>query len=162
TLQTPDYRSGIAYLTYHMGKNLNVEDSAAVNNKGIAIFSGKRHLPGGIYSIVFPGKSKSVDFFIDRDQLITIKADTTDLINKTNIITHEDSLQNYYYYKAHYWDGITFMDERVIRTPFFLPKLEKYYREIVPPEPDSIIKESDYQLLLARTSPEMYKFLLNW
>ncbi|MEO9209861.1 MAG: TlpA disulfide reductase family protein, partial [Ginsengibacter sp.] len=30
------------------------------------------------------------------------------------------------------------------------------------PAPDSIIKESDYFLLLARSAPEMYKFLLNW
>lgn len=77
-------------------------------------------------------------------------------------VTHNDSLENYYYYKAHYWDGISFMDERVIRTPFFLPKLEKYYREIIVPAPDSIIREADYHLLLARTCPEMYKFLLNW
>lgn len=54
------------------------------------------------------------------------------------------------------------MDERIIRTPFFLPKLERYYRELMVPEPDSIIKEADYQLLLARSCPEMYKFLLNW
>ena len=76
--------------------------------------------------------------------------------------THNDSLQNYYYYKTHYWDGVTFMDERIIRTPFFLPKLERYYRELMVPEPDSIIKEADYQLLLARSCREMYKFLLNW
>ena len=30
------------------------------------------------------------------------------------------------------------------------------------PQADSIIKEADYQLLLARSSPEVYKFLLNW
>lgn len=248
TLQTSQYKSGIAYLTYHMGKNLNVEDSAAVSNKGIAIFSGKRRLPAGIYAVVLPGKSKSVDFLIDKEQLITIKTDTTDLLTKTivtgspaNVLlqqyqktiaakaqlldaekraytdattksdsalheanynklnkelndyresiiktqpksmmaallnamkdpvvlnnkpqTHNDSLQNYYYYKTHYWDGVTFMDERIIRTPFFLPKLERYYRELIVPEADSIIKEADYQLLLARTCPEMYKFLLNW
>jgi hypothetical protein len=40
-------------------------------------------------------------------------------------VTHEDSLENYNYYKAHYWDGVTFMDDRIIRTPFFLPKLER-------------------------------------
>ena len=34
TLQTTQYQSGIAYLTYHMGKNLSVEDSAAVTSKG--------------------------------------------------------------------------------------------------------------------------------
>jgi thiol-disulfide isomerase/thioredoxin len=248
TLQTPNYKSGIAYLTYHMGKNLNAEDSAVVSKSGIAIFTGKRHLPGGIYAIVFPGKNKTVDFFIDKEQVITIKADTSDLLNKTVVIgskenilfdqyqkyiaskgallekektayassktksdstlheenyskynqelnkyredviknhpnsmmavlllsmkepevpnkkpiTHQDSLQNYYSYKEHYWDGVTFMDERIIRTPFFLPKLERYYREVIPQVPDSIIQESDYQLLLARTCPEMYKFLLNW
>ena len=248
TLQTSQYKSGIAYLTYHMGKNLNVEDSAAVTNKGTAIFSGKRILPSGIYAIILPGKSKSVDFLIDKAQQITISIDTTDLLSKTvvtgspaNVLlqqyqkniaskaqqldvekrayaaaktkadsalleanynklnkelndyregiiktqptsmmaalltamkdpvvmnnkpqTHNDSLQNYYYYKTHYWDGVTFMDERIIRTPFFLPKLERYYRELMVPEPDSIIKEADYQLLLARSCPEMYKFLLNW
>ena len=248
TLYTNQYKSGIAYLTYHMGKNLNVEDSAAVSNKGIAVFSGKRMLPAGIYALVLPGKSKSVDFLIDKEQVITIKTDTTDLLSKTivtgssaNVLlqqyqktiaakaqlldaekraynaattkadtalheanynklnkelneyregiiktqpksmmaallnamkdpavlnnkpqTHTDSLQNYYYYKTHYWDGVTFMDDRIIRTPFFLPKLERYYRELMVPEPDSIIKEADYQLLLARSSPDMYKFLLNW
>jgi len=76
--------------------------------------------------------------------------------------THSDSLENYYNYKKHYWDGVTFMDERIIRSPFFLPKYEKYYREIIVQQSDSIIKDVDYQLLLARSSPEMYKFMLNW
>ena len=248
TLQTSQYTSGIAYLTYHMGKNLNVEDSAAVNSKGVAFFTGKKKLPPGIYALVLPGKSKSVDFLVDKEQLITVKIDTIDLIDKTIVtgssanillqqyqktiaakaplldaerkaysasttkadsalhemnyiklnkelnnyresiiktqptsmmaallnamkdppiliakpITHNDSLQNYYYYKAHYWDGVTFMDDRIIRTPFFLPRLEKYYTELVVADADSIIKEADYQLLLARSSPEMFKFLLNW
>ncbi|MBI3882833.1 MAG: DUF5106 domain-containing protein, partial [Sphingobacteriales bacterium] len=77
-------------------------------------------------------------------------------------VTRQDSLDNYNYYKAHYWDGITFMDGRVIRTPFFLPKLQRYYHDVISAAPDSIMAEMDYQLLLARTSPEMYKFLLNW
>jgi len=248
TLQAPGFTNGIAYFTYHYGKNFNVEDSAAVNNKGIAIFEGKRKLPGGIYSVFLPGKAKYVDFFIDKEQIISIKIDSTDLLNKTvvtgskenilfqdyqkfmaekgkaweqervaytqsrtkqdsalhetnyiklnkelndyreNIIknqpqsmmastlnamkeppllhsipkTHSDSLENYYNYKKHYWDGVTFMDERIIRSPFFLPKYEKYYREIIVQQSDSIIKDVDYQLLLARSSPEMYKFMLNW
>ncbi|MEO6731226.1 MAG: redoxin domain-containing protein [Ferruginibacter sp.] len=248
TLKAPQYKRGIAYLTYHMGKNLNVEDSAAVSNTGLAVFTGKRKLEPGIYAMVLPGKRFSVDFFIDKEQVITVAVDTTDLINKTivtgskeNIVfqqyqqyiavkgklmeaerqaylqsttkkdsalheasylkynkelndyresiiknqprsmmtvllnamkepkalgnkmqTHSDSLANYYYYKTHYWDGVTFMDDRVLRTPFFLPKFEKYYRELIVPQADSIIKEADYQLLLARSNPEMYKFLLNW
>ena len=54
------------------------------------------------------------------------------------------------------------MDDRIVRTPFFLPKLERYYREIMPQSADSLKKDIDYKLLLARTAPEMYKFLLNW
>lgn len=248
TLETPDYKSGLAYLTYYYGKNLNVEDSAVVNSKGIAVFQKNEKLLPGVYSIVFPGKNKVFDFLIDKEQTITIKADTTDLISKTIVsgskenilfqeyqkfvaskgmqlqkeleafkasknksdsnlheknysdlntelnnyrngiiqqhpnsmmaalltgmkepqvinshpITRQDSLDNYQYYKKHYWDGITFLDDRIIRTPFFLPKLEKYFREIVPPVPDSTIKDADYLLLVARSSPEIYKFILNW
>jgi thiol-disulfide isomerase/thioredoxin len=80
----------------------------------------------------------------------------------TKPLTKEDSISNYTYYKKHYWDGITFMDGRVIRTPFFLPKIEKYFREVLVPVPDSIIKEADYLLLLARSDTSMYRFLLNW
>jgi thiol-disulfide isomerase/thioredoxin len=248
TLQTPDYNSGIAYLTYYYGKNINIEDSAAVNSKGVAVFQKNTKLLPGVYSIVFPGKNKLFDFLVDTEQIINIKADTTDLVNKTTVtgskqnilfqqyqkyvaekgsslqnelnafkasktksdsllheknysdlnkelndyrdkiikehpesmlaslltsmkepralnatpVTRQDSVNNYDYYKKHYWDGISFMDDRIIRTPFFLPKLERYFEQVVSQAPDSIIKESDYLLLLARSSPEMYKFLLNW
>lgn len=243
-----NYKSGIAYFTYHFGNdNFNIEDSAVVNEKGNVVFKGNKKLPGGIYAIVFPGKRFSIDFLLDKEQNIGIKADTNNMANtivtgsKENIlfqqyqnfvnekgrlltqekeaylkatntkdsaahelaynkynnelniyrkniiesqpnsmmavllkamkapaiptripVTHQDSLDNYNYYKAHYWDGITFMDDRIIRTPFFLPKLETYYRNVMPPVADSLIKDIDYKLLLARNAPEMYKFLLNW
>ncbi len=77
--------------------------------------------------------------------------------------TQQDSLSNFNFYKEHYWDGITFMDDRIIRTPFFMPKVERYYRDIVAQlGPQEIIKDIDYKLLLARNSPDMYKLLLNW
>jgi thiol-disulfide isomerase/thioredoxin len=247
-LSAPGYTGGIAYLAYHNGKNLSAEDSAAMTSKATAVFQGNRKLPAGIYAIVLPGKTKMVDFFIDKEQTIDITIDTTDLLNKTVVkgssanvpfqqyqkfmaekgrlwdlerqaynnsktkadsalheanymrlnkelndyrdviinsnpesmmaiilkamqepkllnprpVTREDSLANYYDYRKHYWDGVTFMDECVIRSPFFIPKFEKYYREIIVQHPDSIIREADYQLLLARSCPEMYKFILNW
>lgn len=247
-LNAPGYTSGIAYLTYHSGKNLNVEDSAVMTRNATAVFTGKRKLPAGIYSVVLPGKSKMVDFFVDKEQVISVKIDTTDLLNKTVVtgskenilfqeyqkfmavkgkawdmerqayqqsktaadsarheanytrlnkelsdyreniiknkpssmmaiilkamkeptvphakpITRTDSLENYYYYRKHYWDGISFMDEHVLRSPFFIPKFERFYRDIMVQHPDSIIRELDYELLLARNSPEMYKFMLNW
>jgi thiol-disulfide isomerase/thioredoxin len=242
-----NFKTGIGYLTHHAGGSLNVDDSAAINQNGLAIFQGKRILPPGIYAVVFPGKKLTADFLIGKEQVIAIKADTTNLINmqvtgssenvlflqyvqyvakqgkilnqekeafnqsktkadsalheanykkyntelndyRDNIIknkpasmmaimlnamkespyptkvplTRQDSLDNYQFYKTHYWDGITFMDDCVVRTPFFPAKLQRYYREVMPQEADSIIKDVDYKLLLARSSPEMYKYLLNW
>lgn len=71
-----------------------------------------------------------------------------------------DSLFAYHYYKAHYWDGVSFMDDRLVRTPFFEAKLNKYYKDLVSPAPDSIIQEVDHMLLYARSAKEMQKFLL--
>ncbi|HRN92477.1 MAG TPA: thioredoxin-like domain-containing protein [Ferruginibacter sp.] len=248
TLTAPQYASGTAYLTYHWGKSLNIADSAEVNANGVAVFEGEKSLPGGIYSVVFPGKRLTADFFIDQEQTISITANDTlklmdmvvtgspenDLFKKyqqytaekggqlqrarnsynasktkedslkheatfsqlnkeladyrnsiatehpesmlasmlnamkeptipiRQPLTREDSIANYNYYKEHYWDGITFMDDRVVRTPFFIPKFERYYREVMHQAPDSIIQDVDYKLLLARSAPELYKFMLNW
>ena len=71
-----------------------------------------------------------------------------------------DSMFAYRYYKSHYWDGVSFSDGRLVRTPFFEAKLEKYYKELVIPQPDSINQEVDHMLLYARTNTEMFKFLL--
>jgi thiol-disulfide isomerase/thioredoxin len=243
-----NYKSSIAYLTYYLGKDFMVQDSAAVSNTGKAIFKGAKKMPAGIYSIVFPGRRLSTDFLVEKEQNINIVADSNKLdkaiitgssanilfkeyqafvnvkgkllqqervaFNNSKIkadslqheaaykaqsavlnayrenivknkstsmlavllnamrespyptkipITKKDSLDNFYFYKSHYWDGVTFMDDRIIRTPFFLPKLESYYRDVLRSLPtDSIIKDLDFKMLLARSSPEMYKFLLNW
>lgn len=62
--------------------------------------------------------------------------------------------------KEHYWDDVDFSDDRLLRTPFFDPKLEDYYKYFVSPEPDSVIQEVNYMLLSARSGPEMFKYLL--
>jgi Zn-dependent metalloprotease len=78
-LRTPSYTAGLTYLCYHMGKNLNIEDSALIteiNNEGVAVFTGERKLQGGIYAIVFPGRNITFDFFVDKEQNIEIYADS--------------------------------------------------------------------------------------
>ncbi|MBS1737705.1 MAG: DUF5106 domain-containing protein [Bacteroidetes bacterium] len=249
TLQAPQYKSGLVYLTYYYGPTLNIQDSAMLNTSGTAVFQKKQKLLPGVYSIVFPGKSKVYDLLIGNEQVVNINAaDTNNLAGKTLVtgskeniifdryqkfaaaqgekiqkekiafeksttkadsaaheeaykkineglslyrekvitehpesmlaallqcmkyptpphaspISKQDSLNNYQFYKKHYWDGVTFMDDRIIRSPFFIPKLERYFREVASPNPDSTIKDADYLLLLARTSPGMYQFLLNW
>jgi thiol-disulfide isomerase/thioredoxin len=71
-----------------------------------------------------------------------------------------DSLFAYHYFKAHYWDSVSFTDDRLVRTPIFEPKLEKYFKDLVPPVADSINREVDWMLLYSRTNKEMFKFLM--
>jgi hypothetical protein len=71
-----------------------------------------------------------------------------------------DSLYPFYYVKEHYWDNMDFNNDMVLRTPFFEPKLEDYYKYYVSPSPDSIINEVNYMLLASRGSDEMHDFLL--
>lgn len=72
----------------------------------------------------------------------------------------EDSVQAFQYYKKHFWDGVNFYDERLIRTPFFERKLEKYFEQLVYPDPDSVKKEIDWMMGYASINEEMQKFLL--
>jgi len=72
----------------------------------------------------------------------------------------QDSLDAYYYYKSHYWDGVNFWDGRLAYTTFFEEKLDKYFNQLVTPHPDSVIKEIDYMLGFGSVSEEMTRFLL--
>jgi len=47
-----------------------------------------------------------------------------------------------------------------IRTPIFEPKLDKYFKDLVAPEVDSINREVDMMLLFSRSNKEMFKYLL--
>jgi hypothetical protein len=71
-----------------------------------------------------------------------------------------DTTYAFQYYKSNYWKDVSFTDDRLIRTPILEPKLDKYFRDLVAPEPDSINREVDYLLLLSRSSPEMFKYLM--
>lgn len=72
-----------------------------------------------------------------------------------------DSSFAYQYYKKHYWDGVSFTDERLLRTPVFQPKFDRYFGEVISPAPDSLIKAADFVLDASRTNAEMFKFCLS-
>ncbi len=71
-----------------------------------------------------------------------------------------DSTFAYRYFKDHYWDDTYFYDERLVRTTFFEEKLDRYFEQLVAPDPDSVIKELDWMLAYASISEEMQRFLL--
>lgn len=72
----------------------------------------------------------------------------------------KDSMFAYKYFKSHYWDGVNLWDDRVVRTPFFEARLDKYFEKLVYPVADSVNKEIDWMLGFASINEEMQKFLL--
>lgn len=71
-----------------------------------------------------------------------------------------DSIYPYRFVKEHFWDDVVFNDDRLLRTPFFEPKLDDYLKYYVSPDPDSVIQEVQYLLLSARGTKELYPYLL--
>ena len=67
----------------------------------------------------------------------------------------------YYYYRRHYWDGVNLTDARLIRTPVLQPKLDRYFDDVLPQEPDTL-KEEAYDIILkARADKDMYQYFLS-
>jgi len=71
-----------------------------------------------------------------------------------------DSSFQYKYYKAHYFDFIDFADERLLRTQFYHPKIDRYFEKMILPIPDTVIKESYMVLVKAKASEEVFKYTL--
>lgn len=71
-----------------------------------------------------------------------------------------DSAYPYQYVKQHFWDNVLFNEDLLLRTPFFEPKLDDYFKYYVSPEPDSIIQEVKEILFMAKTGKEIYPYLL--
>ena len=74
----------------------------------------------------------------------------------------KDSTFAYRYYKAHYWDGFDFRDDRLIYTPLYDARIEEYFSKLVLPWPDSVEKESDVLLKKTKGTRDMFHYTLWW
>jgi peroxiredoxin len=72
----------------------------------------------------------------------------------------QDSAWVFNYYKSHYWSNFDFADERLLRTPFVRPKLERYIHQLVVQQPDSIIRDADELIKKASVNKEMKSFFI--
>lgn len=71
-----------------------------------------------------------------------------------------DSAFQYKFYKKHYFDYVDFSDERLLRTQFFHPKVNRYFEKLIIPAPDTIIEESIWLLEKASANEEVFKYTL--
>ncbi|MEZ4983523.1 MAG: redoxin domain-containing protein [Saprospiraceae bacterium] len=68
------------------------------------------------------------------------------------------------YYRMEFWDGVDLGDERLMHTPVIANKLKRYFEELTPQQPDSIIVS--LERLVNRIpdikGSEYYKYFVNW
>ncbi|HNS16721.1 MAG TPA: thioredoxin-like domain-containing protein [Bacteroidales bacterium] len=63
-------------------------------------------------------------------------------------------------YKDHYWDHFNLTDERLLHSPLFHPRMERYMDDLVFPAPDSIAQEIDSILSRTSTNKAVYEYLI--
>lgn len=74
-----------------------------------------------------------------------------------------DSVYQYYYYKNHFFDGIDFKDERIVRTPFFDDRIKKYFESgVILQHPDTVIQEVDKVLNKCNQGNLIYNLLIGY
>lgn len=76
--------------------------------------------------------------------------------------TREAQMRQYYYVRNHFFDGVDFGDERLLRTPLLETKMEQYFKQVLPQLPDSLCQEADR--VIARTKPgdKVYQFVVQY
>ncbi|TBH69998.1 redoxin family protein [Aquirufa antheringensis] len=78
---------------------------------------------------------------------------------KSKADTTKMQVYQYQYYKKHYFDGMDLGDERMVRTPFLQRKLERFFKDLVVQDPDSISHESD-MILSKVKNPEVRRYII--
>lgn len=71
-----------------------------------------------------------------------------------------DSTFQYRYYKAHFWDTIDFADERLVRTPIFQRKIDRYLQDLTTPLVDSLISSADLIVNKAKANREVLSYAI--
>jgi len=86
-------------LGHHFAGQLIPDDTIRLNSKGFGVFKNNEALPGGMYFLFLPNKS-FFDFLIDKDQVFSISADTTDYDNTVSFNGCEENVRFQEYKKS--------------------------------------------------------------
>lgn len=69
--------------------------------------------------------------------------------------------KRYYYYREHYFDNMPLSDNRILRTPYFVGKLDKYFNDVVPQIPDTVGAECLRIISMASGDDETYRYVVS-
>ncbi len=67
----------------------------------------------------------------------------------------------WFYFRKHFFDGVDFTDKRLLRSPYYTKRLEQFLG-YMSTNPDSVKSELDFILNKTRTSPDYYRYTLQW
>ena len=70
-------------------------------------------------------------------------------------------LWNYLWYRSHYWDRVDFSDPRMVRDGSFHQMIEKWWGQIIPPDPDTLFFEAKKLLSQVEGNDDMFKYILH-
>jgi thiol-disulfide isomerase/thioredoxin len=157
TLDTLDILSSISFQNspentafYAFQRKMN-ELYTAMNQPALSS-NRKKSLLSEVQQFQKQWKSNHTDLFVSK--LIESSFDPEIPVYTGSLKSKADStkmqLYQYHYYKKHYFDGIDLADERMVRTPFLQRKLERFFKDLVIQDPDSIAKEADFILAKAK------------
>ncbi|MFT3738020.1 MAG: redoxin domain-containing protein [Breznakibacter sp.] len=81
-----------------------------------------------------------------------------------DVAKHDSVVQTrkYYYFKDHYFDHMDLTDDRLLRTPFFVQKVDNYFTKTIFQVPDTIANEAIKFIEKCRPNPEMFKFMVQY
>jgi thiol-disulfide isomerase/thioredoxin len=73
-----------------------------------------------------------------------------------------DSTWNYWNYRRHYWDGMDFTDERLLRTPVYYNKMKFWVEKVVPQHPDSLSMQINWLIDQTAQNDELYRYTVSY
>jgi len=71
-----------------------------------------------------------------------------------------DSVNEFNYFRNHFFDHFDFSDERLLYTPLYHAKVDKYLNQLTVQHPDSIIASCDYLVAKSKANKEMFKWMV--
>jgi thiol-disulfide isomerase/thioredoxin len=138
-------------------KDLSDKQKTELQNKAKELEKQRRKIILNNYNNAKNSTFKSVIGLLLEPEIpkFTVSENTT---NKDSILKTKE----YYYYKNHYFDYVNFTDSVIIRTPFFIPKFEKYISQIISQNPDTVAKECINLIEKARGNNPVFSYLINY
>lgn len=91
-------------------------------------------------------------------QILIMMAKSPELEIDSDSLTIDQKKSQYNYYKEHFFDGLDFDSDGLLRTPSFYGKVKEYIDRVTFQNPDSIIASIDHLLAKCKNNPELYRY----